>query len=86
MATTPERSTAARSREDECTFEVRIIAAADRAHPEPGPSERREEAPADPLPALVALPMDAPASPRVGPAGPGAVLVPSLVRSVAVAG
>ncbi len=84
--TTPERVAASGNRDDECTFEVRIVAAAERGEPETGPAGLGEETTPDPTPSRVAVPMDAPVPGRAGPAQAGTVLVPSLVRSAAVAG
>jgi hypothetical protein len=89
----PDRIAVVAGRSEEHSFDVRIVTAAQPLESTTEPSgtttalaARVGEAPVDPIPLRVAVPMDASGAGRLGSGSPGTVLVPSLVRRAAIAG
>ena len=92
VGSAPVFPTAVQVRDEECSFDVRIVSATPARAPvePPGSAAVQEAIEADPAdqaaPSRVAVPMDAPAPGRLGSPPAGPTLVPSLVTSAAIAG
>lgn len=92
VGSAPALPTAVQARDEEGSFDVRIVSATPAREPvePPAPAAAHEAIVADPAdqaaPSRVAVPMDAPAPGRLGSPPAGPTLVPSLVTSGAIAG